>query len=102
MGCVLVLLALLLPRVTLAAIFLLTSWFQTVFATWMWPVLGFLFMPYTTLAYLAAKLNTGAGEITSGWLVILIIAVVVDLGHWGGGYRVRHRRVIVVRNRDSE
>ena len=92
MGCILVVLALLVPRVVMVAIFLLTSWFGKAFETWVWPVLGFLFMPYTTLAYMAAVLNTGPGAITPGWLVLIVIAVLADVGHWGGGYRYRRRR----------
>jgi hypothetical protein len=48
------------------------------------------------LAYMAAVLNTGAGAITPGWLVLIIIAVVADLSHWGGGYRFHRHRVITV------
>jgi hypothetical protein len=96
-GCVLIFLALLVPRVTMVAIWLLTTWFQAVFDTLLWPVLGFLFMPYTTLAYMAAVLNNGAGAISPGWLVLIIIAVLADLGHMGGGYRFHRHRVIVVK-----
>ena len=49
----------------------------------LWPVLGFLFMPYTTLAYMAAVLNVGSVE--GWWLALVIAAVLVDLAHWGGG-----------------
>jgi len=95
MGCVLFALALLAPRVAMVLIFLLTRWFQDAFGTWLWPVLGFIFLPYTTLAYTAAVLNTG-GAITPGWLVLIVIAAIVDLGHWGGGYRSRRRRAPIL------
>jgi len=62
---------------------------------WLWPVLGFVFLPYTTLAYMWPVLNTG-GPITPGWLSLIIIAALADLGHWGGGYRTHRRRVIVI------
>ena len=91
MPCLLVVIALMVPRVTMVVIFLLTQWFQAAFSDWVWPVLGFVFMPYTTLAYMAAVLNT-SGPLTPGWVVLIIIAVVVDMGHWGGGYRWRGRR----------
>lgn len=95
MPCLFVVLALMVPRVAMVLIFLLTQWFEAVFANWLWPVLGFVFLPYTTLAYMAAVLNS-SGPITSGWLVVIIIAVIADIAHWGGGYRTRRRRVIVV------
>jgi len=96
MGCLLVLLALLLPRVTMVVIFLFTRWFQAAFDTWIWPVVGFLFMPYTTLAYMAAVLNT-PGPMSPGWIILIVLAVLVDVGHWSGGYRTRRRRVVIRR-----
>lgn len=93
MGCFIVLFALLLPRAAMVLIFLFTTWFQQVFATWLLPILGFIFLPYTTLAYTAAVLNTG-GSITLGWGILIIIAVIADVGHWGGGYRWRRVRVV--------
>ena len=95
MGCLLMsLTALLLPRVLMFFIWLLTDWFPRAFETTVWPVLGFLFMPYTTLAYMAAILN--AGSVTGGWLVLVIVAVLVDIGNWGGGGRTVHRRAFVI------
>jgi hypothetical protein len=91
MPCLLVILALLLPRVVMVLIFLLTPWFQRVFNIWLLPVLGFVLLPYTTLAYLWAVLNTG-GPITPGWLILIVIAALADLGHWGSGYRSHRRR----------
>jgi hypothetical protein len=46
-------------------------------------------MPYTTLAYMGAMLN--AHSVTGGWLVVLIVAIMVDLGHYEFG-RHRYRR----------
>jgi hypothetical protein len=95
MPCVIAVIALLAPRVFMFFIRLLTDWFRGAFDTWIWPVLGFLFMPYTTLAYMAAMLNNN--HMLSGWWVALLIAaVVVDLSHWGGGGRTWRRRVVVI------
>lgn len=94
MGCLLILLALLVPRIAMVLIFLFTPWFEMVFSTWLWPILGLIFLPYTTLAYMLAVLNTG-GVLTPGWLILIVVAAAVDIAHWGGGVRGR-RRVIVV------
>jgi hypothetical protein len=60
----------------------------------LWPALGFLFMPYTTLAYMWAVLNNN--KMVNGlWLVVVVIAVLADLGFIGGGrhyYWVRRRQ----------
>jgi hypothetical protein len=82
MPCLLIVIALLLPRVTMFFIWLLSDWFSRAYETVIWPLLGFFFMPYTTLAYMAAMLNNNH-EISAGWLVVVIIAVVVDLSHHG-------------------
>ena len=46
---VLALLALLVPRITIALLWLLTNWFVGVFPNILWPLLGFIFLPLTTL-----------------------------------------------------
>ena len=83
MGCIFAVVALAVPRVLMFFAFLLTDWFGRSFETRLWPILGFVFMPYTTLAYLAAMLNNNH-TLSGGWLVLFIVAIVVDVGHWGG------------------
>ena len=85
MGCILTIIALLIPRVVLFFIWLLTDWFTRAFDSVVWPLLGFLFMPYTTLAYTAAMLNNRG--VSGWWLVMVIVAAVVDIGHWGKASR---------------
>jgi hypothetical protein len=82
--------ALMLPRVAMVLIWLLTDWFAHAYETWLLPLLGFIFLPYTTLAYMAAVLN--AGGVNTLWAIIIVLAVIVDVGHWGHGYRSRPRR----------
>jgi len=94
-SCLLTLIALCVPRVLIFFIWLLTDWFSRGFETVVWPVLGFLFMPYTTLAYLAAMLRNDH-SLSGWWVVLVVFAVLVDLSHWGGGQRAYHRRRIVV------
>jgi hypothetical protein len=73
----------------------LFAYTATAFKTNLWPLLGFLFMPYTTCAYAIGMNETGGFQ---GWsLLLLIIGVVLDLGSHGGSAR-RTRRVTVYRN----
>ena len=61
---------------------------QATFSTFVWPLLGFLFLPWTTLAYVVVAPGGVAG---AEWL-LLAIAFVVDLaGYAGGGYGNRGR-----------
>jgi hypothetical protein len=89
MGCLVPIVAIFVPRVVMFFIFLLTNWFPTAYQTVIWPLLGFFFMPYTTLAYMGAMLNNNH-QLSGGWLVLVIIAVFFDLG--GQGHSARSRR----------
>lgn len=92
MPCLLVLLALFLPRVVLVLVFLLSDYLGRAYDTLLWPLLGFFFMPLTTLAY-AWAINSH-GSVDGLYLVIVVLAVLIDLGSLGGGghsYRSRRR-----------
>ncbi|MCE5277571.1 MAG: hypothetical protein ABFD92_14470 [Planctomycetaceae bacterium] len=91
MGCIVAILAMLIPRVVMFFIWILTDYFGRAFETIIWPLLGFFFMPYTTLAYMAAMLNNNH-NISGWWFALVIGAVLVDLSHWGGSGRARYRR----------
>ena len=88
MPCLLVILALLLPRLTIFLVWMFTDWLQRAFTGALLPILGFLFVPYTTLAYMAAMINNH-NSVSGFWLVVVIVAVLVDLSHLGLGTRVR-------------
>ncbi len=55
---------------------------------WAWTLLGFLFLPWTTLAYLYVF----PGGIVGAEWIVLIIALFFDLSGHGGSYRHRHYR----------
>jgi len=71
------------PRVTIVVLQLATGYITRAYATLLWPVLGFLFLPTTTLAYAWAK-NSG-GTVEGFRLVIVVLAVLIDLGLIGKG-----------------
>jgi hypothetical protein len=90
MPCLLLFVIALFPRVTLLLMWFLSTYLQRAFhGALLLPVLGFLFLPLTTIVY-AWELNSGLP--TAGInLVWLLIAVIVDLGGIGGG-ATRSRR----------
>lgn len=89
MPCLLVLLVLGLPRLALLLMFLFSDYLSRAIQTGLWLILGFLFMPWTTLAYAFAKNHHGSVE---GWyLALVVVAVLVDLGGIGGGSEARKR-----------
>lgn len=85
MGCLLIILSLFAPRIVLFLVWLFGgNYLSAPFSTWLWPVLGFIFMPLTTLAY-AFSWHQSGGNVTGGWIVLIVVAVLVDLGMLGGG-----------------
>lgn len=87
MPCLLALIAVFFPRVVIVLLFLFSDYLGQAYETALWPVLGFVFVPFTTLAYALAQHNAGA--LTGVYLVIFIIAVLMDLGSWSGGATAR-------------
>lgn len=88
MPCLLLILFLAFPRIALVLLFLSSNYLQHAYHGLILPLVGFVFLPLTTLAY-AWMANTGR-PITGVNLIILIIAVVIDVGELGGG--AYHRR----------
>ena len=83
------------PRVAILLLAIFTRFMHEAYDTVLWPVLGFFLLPYTTLAY-ALAINQ-AGSVEGLYLVLVIVAVLVDLGALsGGGYS---NRTVVVRRR---
>ena len=78
MPCLLGAAALCLPRLTLFFIWILTSYLGRAYQTALWPLLGFFFMPYTTLAY-ALAMNEGGG-LRDWWLALFMLGVFADGG----------------------
>ena len=90
MGCCLVVLVLMFPRVVLLVLFLFSTYLERAYHGLVIPLLGFLFLPLTTLAY-AWMINTHT-RIEGVNLLILVVAAVIDAGGLGGGEYHRRRR----------
>lgn len=90
MQCLVGCLALVTPRLALFLVFFFTNYLGRAYENLLWPVLGFFFMPLTTLAY-AWAVNTN-GTVTGIYLVVVVVAVLLDLGLVGTGARSRRRR----------
>lgn len=83
MPCLLVALALIAPRVLVVGLWLFTPWFEAVFDTLLWPVLGFIFLP-TTLFWFTAVHHWFEGVWSVGPVVGLVLALMIDLSPAGG------------------
>jgi hypothetical protein len=90
MGCLFLICFLAFPRVALLLLFFFSNYLERAYHGLLLPLLGFLFLPLTTLAY-AWMVNSGQPTVGIN-LLILVIAVVIDLGGLGGGEYHRRRR----------
>ena len=90
MPCLFVLVLLLFPRVVLVLMFLLSTYLQRAYHDLLLPILGFIFLPLTTIVY--AWLVNSRLPLEGINLLFLVLAVVIDLGGLGGGEIHRRRR----------
>jgi hypothetical protein len=82
--CLVALLSLFIPRIVLFFIWLFSDAFSRAYETIVWPVLGFIFVPYTTLAYMGAMLYNNH-EVNVFWGIVIVVAVLADLGSLSSG-----------------
>ncbi len=78
MPCLLALIALVTPRLVIILLWLFTNWFRGLFATALWPLIGFIFLPTTLLWYTAVQHWFG-GQWTLVPVIGLVIALVIDV-----------------------
>ena len=90
MPCLLVVLVLAFPRLVLVLMFFSSHYLQRAYAGSLLPLAGFFFLPLTTLVY--AWLVNSRLPIDGIYLLILIVAVIIDVGGLGGGEWHRRRR----------
>jgi heme/copper-type cytochrome/quinol oxidase subunit 4 len=91
MPCLLALLAVAFPRVAIILLWLFTSFFTGVvypINTAVVGILGFLFLPLTLIVYTYLE-KTSGGNLSTSQLIFVFIAIIVDLGLVGGGFRGR-------------
>lgn len=89
MGCLLVVAMLAFPRLVLVLLFLFTNYLERAYHGILVPLLGFFFLPLTTLYY-AWLLNSHL-PLDGPYVLILILTVLADLGMLGGGEYRRRR-----------
>jgi hypothetical protein len=91
MGCLIAIITLITPRLIMVVLWIFTDYLSRAFDSFVWPFLGFLVLPTTTMAYAIAENEFGGVE---GWgLAILILGVIADLGLLGGSGRAFGRKL---------
>ncbi len=95
MGCLFILIAMLSPRLGVVILWLLTDYVNRAFDTWIIPLLGLIFLPWTTLIYILVA--APVGHITLwGWFMVAL-GVLVDLSSHAQSYMNRDQARAVYR-----
>ena len=89
MGCLVAIVALITPRFILVFLWLFTNYLNTALSSGWWGLLGFFFLPTTTIAYAIAQneYTTVTGGIEAFGIVLIVLGVVIDIGMLGGSGR---------------
>ena len=90
MGCLVVILLLAFPRIALVLMYLFSNYLQRAYHGLLIPLLGFIFLPLTTLVF--AWMTNTHQPLAGINLIILLVTVLVDLGSLGGGDYHRRSR----------
>jgi hypothetical protein len=85
-GCLVVLLALISPRLALVAVWLLTDILSRAFDNALLPLIGFFLLPWTTLVY-AGMWELGTNGVNGFEVVLVVLAFLADLGAYGNARR---------------
>ena len=88
MCCVLALLAFLGPRLVIFLLWVFTNYLSRAFDGFVLPLLGFLLLPWTTIAWAIAQNELGG--LNGLGLLVVILGLLADIGVVGGGARGRH------------
>jgi len=97
MPCLLGCLAISMPRLVLLLVWLFSDYLETAYRTKLWPLLGFVFLPLTTLAY-AFAMHFGHFAWTPIGVAAFVTAFLVDVGlirKGSSGRRGRAREITV-------
>ena len=89
MPCLLLLLTLAFPRVAIVLLYMFSNFLERAYHSLIVIVLGFLFLPVTTIVY--AWVVNSHHPVDGVYLVAVIVSVLIDLGLLGHGARSRRR-----------
>jgi hypothetical protein len=85
MPCLIALFALIGPRIALVFTAIFSDMISRAIDSWVVALLGFLFLPWTTLAYVVFY-DVGSGREVRGFEWFLVgLAFVIDIGSYAGG-----------------
>jgi hypothetical protein len=90
MGCLFVLIAAFSPRLAVLLMWIFTPWVDRAFGPIIWPILGIIFLPLTTLLYVILW-NTGGRGVTGWEWIFVVLAFLGDLASYSSAAYRRQR-----------
>ena len=89
MGCLFVLIAMLSPRLGIIILWAFTDYVGRAFEAWIWPLLGLILLPWTTLIYILVAAPVG-GITFWGWLMVAL-GLLLDISNHAQSYANREQ-----------
>lgn len=90
MGCLIALLGGLFPRLALLVVWIARPVLvAAAFNTFLLPLIGLIFLPFATFIYVIVY-TPNVGLVGFDWFWV-ILAVILDIGHWSAGYTQRNQ-----------
>ncbi len=79
------------PRIALLLMWIFTSYVDRAFSSFIWPLLGLIFLPFTTIMFCLVYSPVAHGVVGAGWIWV-VLGLVLDIMSYGsGGYGQRQR-----------
>lgn len=91
MPCLFALVAAFAPRLALLFLWVFTNLVNRAFDTFIVPLIGIIFLPFTTLMYVLVW-TPGNGVVGFGWFWVFV-GLLLDLGSYGGSAYGNRRRM---------
>ena len=88
--CLIALIAVLSPRLAIVLLWLFTNYVDRAFSGFFLPLVGLIFLPWTTLLYVLVDVAPGPIHV-AGWFVIGL-GVLIDLNSWAQARSGRRSR----------
>jgi hypothetical protein len=94
MGCLFLLISLLSPRLGIVFLWAFTDYVFRAFGNaWFWPLLGLIFLPWTTLLYILVAAPVGSITLW-GWLMVAL-GLILDLSSHAQSWNNRQQARMV-------
>ena len=87
--CLLAMIGTFFPRIALALMWTFTNYVDRAFSSFIVPLLGLVFLPFTTIIY--CLVWTAGGVHGAAWIWV-IIGLLLDIGSYGSGARGQQQR----------